>query len=111
MLPTPVLFAEAHGDTPQVELREHNPFASRSTVTLPAQGEAGCDAEWDPLRASGSLLKDPRRVCTDVLEWQVSLRTATDHLGSPVKGPSMEMQSDAEVGKPNANLRVRNNSV
>ena len=33
MVPTPVLLADAPGETAQAELRERNPFASRSTST------------------------------------------------------------------------------
>ena len=65
MVPTPVLFGEAPGDTAKVELRDHNPFALRSTVTstatLPAQGQAGCTVEGDFPRAAGSLIKASRR--------------------------------------------------
>ena len=61
MLATPVLFALAPGDTARVELRQHNPFASRNIITsaaiLPTQGQADCDAEVDSPRATGSLLK------------------------------------------------------
>ena len=42
MVHTPVLFCDAPEDNAQVELRHHNPFASRSivtsTATLPTQG-------------------------------------------------------------------------
>ena len=53
MVPTPEIFPETPGDTAQVELCEHNPFASRSmlisTASLPTQLHAVCDAEGDPL--------------------------------------------------------------
>ena len=65
MVPTPVLLAEAPGETAQAELREHNPFASRSTstscATLPTQGQAVCAAERDSPRVAGGLLRNPRR--------------------------------------------------
>ena len=68
-----MLLAETRGDTAEVELREHNPFAPRnmvtSTATLPIEGV--------PLpSAAGSLLTDPRRA-RKVLEELVSSTTDT----------------------------------
>ena len=76
MVHMPVLLADAPGVTAQAELREHNPFASRCTVTspatLPTQGHAGCSGEGEIRPAAGSFLKDPRRARRVVTEVQVS---------------------------------------
>ena len=61
---TPVLLADAPGETAQAELREHNGFASRSSTssaTLHTKGRAECSAEGDSPRVAGSLHRDPRR--------------------------------------------------
>ena len=90
MVPTPVVLAETPEDTAQLELPKDNPFASRSMVTsattLPTKWQAGCDAEGDPPRASGNLLKDPRRALKVVVEHQ--LGSSTDPQESPMKEPS-----------------------
>ena len=66
MLTRPVLFWESPIDTAQEDISEHSPFASHSTTTsaasLPTLWQAGCAAEGDPLRTTGSLLRDPRKV-------------------------------------------------
>ena len=50
---TPLVLADAPGDTDQAELPEHYPFASRSTVTSTAtllpQGQAVCTAKRNSL--------------------------------------------------------------
>ena len=71
MVPAPVLFAESAIDTAHAELREHNLFALRSTITsttpLPSQGEAMYSAEGDVSRATGSLLREPPWIYKGVL--------------------------------------------
>ena len=107
MVPAPVLFAEAPGDTAQVELRDSNLFASRGTLTdavaTQSQGHAHCSGGGDVPRATGSLLKDPRKVRKSVVEGHVS--SPTDPLQSPVKQQLMEMLNDAVAGQTSANLR------
>ena len=99
MVPTPVLLADAPGDTAQAELREPNPFASRSTVTstatLPTQGQAGCSGEWKLPLAARSIVKDPRRARKVVVEGQVS--SSTDPVEAPAKEQSMATPDEAQV--------------
>ena len=100
MVPIPVLLADAHADTAGAELREHNPFASRSTVTstatLPTQGQPGCSGEGELPRAAGSLLKDPRWARQVVTGGQVS--SSTDPVEAPAKEPSMATPGVVQVG-------------
>ena len=100
MVATPVLLADAPGDTAQAELREPNPFAWRSTVTstptLPTQGQAGCSGEGEFPRAAGSFLKDQRRARKVVVEGQVS--SSTDPVEAPAKEQSMATPAEAQVG-------------
>ena len=101
MVRTPVLLADAPGETAQAELREHNPFASRSIVTssatLPTQGQARCSGEGQLPRAAGSLLKDPRSARKVVVEGQVS--STTDPAGSPRKETSKATLTGVQVGE------------
>ena len=100
MVHTPVLFGDAPGDTAKVELREHNPFALRSTVTstatLPAQWQAGCSGEGELPRAAGSLLNDSRRARKVVLEGRVSAKT--EPAESPMNEQSEAMPMGVQVG-------------
>ena len=100
MVPTPVLLAETPGDTAQAELHEHNPVASRSTITstatLPTQGQAGCSGEGELPRAAGSFLKDQQRARKVVVECQVS--SSTDPVEAPAKEQSMATPDEAQVG-------------
>ena len=113
MDPTPVLLPDAPGETAQAELRDNNPFASSSTVTstatVPTQGRAGCNAEGEPSRAAGNLLKDPRRTRQVVVEGQVS--SSTDTVESPAKGQSMATPACAHAAETNANLGLRQHCV
>ena len=108
---TRVLLAETPGDTAQTELREHNPFASRSMVTssatLPTQGQAGCKPVVEPPRATASLLKDPRRA-NNLVEEEVS--STTDAMEAAAKEQPMATPS-AQVGMTNANLWVPRESI
>ena len=100
MVPTPVLLADAPGETAQAELRENNPFASRSTstssATLPTQGPAGCSVEGDSPRVACSLLRDPRRAKQMVVGGQVS--SSSDPLEAPAKAQSMATPTEVQVG-------------
>ena len=99
MVPTPVLLADAPGETAQAELREHNPFASRSstsTATLPTEGQAECSAEGDSPRVAGSLLRDSRMAKQTVVGWQVSF--STDPMEAPAKEQSMATPGPVQVG-------------
>ena len=62
---TPLLLPDAPGDTNQAQLREHNPFDSRSavtsTTTMPIQVHPGCSGQGELPRAASSLLKEARR--------------------------------------------------
>ena len=108
MVPTPVLFAETPCDNAQVEQRDHNLFASRSSLTPAAatqsQGQAERSAGGDIHRATGILLKDPCKVRKAVVEGQVN--SSTDPVESPNKEQPMATPSNAEVGETNANLRA-----
>ena len=113
MLPTPLLFAEAVGAIAHVDIREHNPFASRSTATspinLPTLGQAGCDTEGDPPRATGSLLRDPRKVPKSVVAGQVS--SSTEPPGWATKKKSMATQRDASAGQRSSSPRAPYNCL
>ena len=113
MLSTPVLSGEAPLANAQVELREHNPFASRSTITstatLTTQGQAECDVDGDPPPASGSLLKGPRSARTGVVLEQIN--SLTDPQESPMKEQSKATLGRTQVGETKANLCLRNKSV
>ena len=65
MGPTTLLLADATGEAAQIELREQNPFALRSTATstatLPPQGQAALSAEGDSPLVADRLLRDRRR--------------------------------------------------
>ena len=94
MGPTPVLLADAPGETAQAELREHNPFALRSSTsssTLPTQAQAECSVERDSSRVAGSLLRDPRKAKQLVVGGLVS--SSTDPMEAPAK-----LQSTATPG-------------
>ena len=105
ILPTPLLFAAARGDTPLVGLRDRNPFASRSTITL----AASLPTQGDIPRPTGSLIKEPGKVRNDLLDAQVS--SLTDPAESAVKEQALGTPRDGVVGQMNANQRARNYSV
>ena len=94
-------------------IKSSTPFVSHSTVTstvtLPTQWQAGCDAEGDPAQASGSLLKHPRRARKAGVEGQDS--SSPELQGSPAKEQPMATPGSAQVGDMIANLSVRNNCV
>ena len=99
MVPTQVLLADAPGETAQAELREHNPFASRSSTssaTLPTQGQAECSAEGDSPRVASSLLRDPRRAKQPGVGGQVS--SSTDPVEGPAKEQPMATPGPVRVG-------------
>ena len=99
MVPTPVLLADAPGETAQAELREHNPFASRSSTssaTLPTQGQAECSGERDSSRVAGSLVRDPRRAKQMVVSGHVS--SSTDPVEAPAKEQSMATPGPVRIG-------------
>ena len=101
MVPTAVLLADAPGDAAQAELRGHNHFAVRSTITLTAtlqiQWQVRCSAEGKSPRAAVSLLKDPRLARKVVVEGQ--LTSTTDPAEWPMKETSMATPSGVLVGK------------
>ena len=113
MLPTPLLFVDVPGDTAHVELRKDNPCALHSTVTSaitqPTEWQAGYDAEGDLPRATGSLVKEPRKVRHAVLEGQVS--SPTDPLESAMKDQPMPMLNEAAAAVTSGNLGIRNKFV
>ena len=100
MVPSPVLLADAPGETAQVELRERNPFASRSTsteyATLATLGHAECSAEGDCPRVAGSQLRDPRRAMQLVVGGQVS--SSTYPMEPLAKEQSMATPSETQFG-------------
>ena len=99
MVPTPLLLADAPGDTPQAELREHNRFGSRSavtsTTTLPRLGQAGSSGEGEPPRGAGSRLRDPGRARKVAVEEKVS--SSTDTVEAPAKEQPMATLSGVQV--------------
>ena len=111
MVPTPLLLAETPGDTPQVELREHNPFASHSTVH---RHPANTRAIWVQRRmgtpsGNGEPTQGPGKSSQGVGEGQV--RSSTDQVDSPVKEQPMASPSEVEAGETIANMCSRNKSV
>ena len=101
MVRTAVLLADAPGETAQAELREHNPFASRSSTssaTLTTQGQAECSAEGDSPRVAGTLLRDPRRAKQTVVGRQVC--SSTDPVEAPAKEQSMATPGPVQAGLP-----------
>ena len=113
MVPTPFLLAEPPRDTGKVELAEHNPLASRSTVTstttLPKQGQAEWAVDGDRPRASGSLLKVPGMARKVVVEGQLS--STPDPWESPIKDQSMTTLGEAQAMETIADLWLPKNSV
>ena len=111
MLPTPVLLAAFPGEPAQVELREHNRFALRSSVTssptLATQWHAGCNPKGT---TSGIAETNPGPGNARWIVVEAQLSSPIDPPESPMKDPSMAKPS-LHVGDTIVNLCQRKNSV